>query len=140
MKKITIALIATVLFTACSKPEKRVPLIKNIFLLQQDGDDKGYVVAQEVGEKGFNKIVEEYAVDVYSNPLNVFVKTLSATKDTNFYSIRIKNEVQLPAVVVQLTRARFTEQVLAECADCKRATLKQDAATKAWAVDTAAVK
>jgi hypothetical protein len=140
MKKITTALLLAVLFTACIKPEKKVPLINNVMLLQQGGDEKGYIVAQQVNETLLSRLIEEDAVDVYANPITVFVKTLSATQDTNFYSIRMKNDPEKPATVVSLTRARFNDLVSKECEECIRTQLKQDAATKAWTVIPASSK
>jgi hypothetical protein len=141
MKKLTLILLSVVLLAGCSNNDKKVPLIKNILLLHQGSDETvGYGVAQQVNDKVLNKLVQPDAVDVYCNPLNVFVKALSATKDTLFYSIRIKHDPLKPATVVELTRTRFNDQINAECADCTRFQLKQDAATKAWAIDKSGVK
>jgi regulator of protease activity HflC (stomatin/prohibitin superfamily) len=141
MKLSTIILLFVVLLSACSSKDKKVPLIKNIFLLHQGSDETvGYGVAQQVNENFLNQLVKDEAVEVYSNPLNVFVKALSAKKDTTFYSIRIKNDTLKAATVVELTRTRFAEQINAECAECAHITLKQDAATKLWTISPVTTK
>lgn len=140
MKKLSIiTLMLAAMFTACSKKEKKVTLINNM-LLYQLSDDKGYNLGQQMTETFLSRLIEEDVVNAQWNDLTIFVKTLNAARDTNYYSVRMKNDPDKPSVVVSLTDTRFNDLVSKECAECTTVKVSQDAATKAWTVSAPAKK
>lgn len=140
MKKLTIVtLMLAAMFTACSKTEKKTPLTSNVILLQL-GEDKGHMLAQEVTETFTKRLIEEDVVDASWNDITVFVKTLSAAKDTNFYSVRIVSQADKPATVVSLPRTRFYDLVSKECQNCMGVKVTHDEAAKTWTVSQPAKK
>ncbi|MBW4889641.1 hypothetical protein KXQ82_07935 [Mucilaginibacter sp. HMF5004] len=125
MKKVVLIIpIILMCLTSCfDVSHKEIHLTRNFALIHNEGDSTNYYSVCEVDGNFSNPIVENKAIAVYNDSLNILFKTINWKKDTDFHYIILNQKPSLPFAVLKLSKSEFLEK-LKLCPECKKVTIK----------------